>query len=368
MGTVHRLAPGARPRVPSPPSWSREPTARFASATTWSPGSAFGKVRALIDDCRQAAIKEAGPSTPVVVTGLSGTVLAGLTRSSRSFADRAGGARSPRPNSAGFAEKLAAGAAGAPDHARRPRPDHLGRRHEVAQPRPQGRGQRLALRSLAQPGHGKIQDPTVKIKVVGEGVGAVSESPMSTWRARSPTRSSSRLQRPSRRPCAAPPLGEEQGVDVRFYDVQPYWMTDDIEKAVKGPVPADNDRSDPGSRRSCAASTRWTASPRSPLRTCSTAGSRETRPAACCATTRRSPRAASMRSSGSRTAVREVTHGYDLRHHPREDFGDFREGDILEAAPTMEAAERPPPTLRSAFRSHAPRAGGRAASRRRSRR
>ena len=57
-------------------------------------GSAFGKVRALVDDSGKR-IKEAGPSTPVVVTGLSEVLMAG--RSSRW--SRPSAARAPRLSS-----------------------------------------------------------------------------------------------------------------------------------------------------------------------------------------------------------------------------------------------------------------------------
>ena len=75
----------------------------------------------------------------------------------------------------------------------------------------------------------KIEDPTVKIKVVGEGVGAVSESDVNLAAVTDAIVIGFNVRPDDHARAAA----EEQGVDVRFYDVV-YQVTDDIEKAVKG--------------------------------------------------------------------------------------------------------------------------------------
>ena len=82
-----------------------------------------------------------------------------------------------------------------------------------------------ALRGQIQ----KIEDPTVRIKIVGEGVGAVSESDVNLAAVTEAIVIGFNTRPDDRARVAA----EEQGVDVRFYDVV-YQVTDDIEKSIKG--------------------------------------------------------------------------------------------------------------------------------------
>jgi translation initiation factor IF-2 len=74
-----------------------------------------------------------------------------------------------------------------------------------------------------------VEDPTVKIKVVGEGVGAVSESDVNLAAVTDAIVIGFNVKPDDHARAAA----EEQGVDVRYYDVI-YQVTDDIAKAIKG--------------------------------------------------------------------------------------------------------------------------------------
>ena len=105
-------------------------------------------------------------------------------RDLRGRRDRARRARQGR--AAGLRREAAPRPAGAPDHARRPRAEHLRRRDEVAQPRPQGRGERLA-RGASQPGH-QDRGPDGQDQGGRRGGRARSANPTSTSRP-SPTRS-----------------------------------------------------------------------------------------------------------------------------------------------------------------------------------
>jgi translation initiation factor IF-2 len=75
----------------------------------------------------------------------------------------------------------------------------------------------------------KIEDPTVRIKVVGEGVGAVSESDVNLAAVTDAIVIGFNVKPDDHARAAA----EEQGVDVRYYDVV-YQVTDDIAKAFQG--------------------------------------------------------------------------------------------------------------------------------------
>ena len=132
-------------------------------------GSAFGKVRALVDDAGKR-VKEAGPSTPVVVTGLSEVLMAGeifevveTERGARAKAEQRGLAEKQRLAQPVRRITLA-------DLASNVSEGEMKSLNLVL--KAEANGSLEALRSQIT----KIDDPTVKIKVVGEGVGAVSES------------------------------------------------------------------------------------------------------------------------------------------------------------------------------------------------
>ncbi|HKR99129.1 MAG TPA: translation initiation factor IF-2, partial [Candidatus Dormibacteraeota bacterium] len=75
----------------------------------------------------------------------------------------------------------------------------------------------------------KLEDPTVSVKVVFEGVGAISENDVNLAAATDAIVIGFNVRPDDRARAAA----EEQGVDVRYYDVV-YQVTDDIDKAIRG--------------------------------------------------------------------------------------------------------------------------------------
>ncbi len=284
-------------------------------------GSAFGKVRALVDDTGKR-IKEAGPSTPVVVTGLSDVLMAGEIFE---VVETERGARS-RAEERGFADKQ-----------RLAQPVRRITLADLAQNisdgemkslnlvlKAEANGSLEALRSQVT----QIDDPTVKIKVVGEGVGAVSESDVNLAAVTDAIVIGFNV-RPDEHAKAA---AEEQGVDVRFYDVV-YQVTDDIEKAVKGlyqPTMIEVTQGRAEVRRV------YQVDGRPAIAGCHVLDGRITRNATC-RVLRDGKEIAQSRIDALKRFkddVREVTHGYDCGI-TLADFSDFREGDILEAF-TME--------------------------------
>jgi translation initiation factor IF-2 len=185
-------------------------------------GSVYGRVRALIDDTGRR-VKEAGPSTPVVVTGLADVVAAGelfqvmeTERATRTLAqERALAAERQRAQPvrritlADLASHVAEG----------------GLKTLNLILKAEANGSLEALRGQIL----KIDDPTVRIKIVAEGVGAVGESDVNLAAV-----SDSIVIGFNVRPdVAAKAAAEAQGVDVRYYDVV-YQVTDDIQKAIRG--------------------------------------------------------------------------------------------------------------------------------------
>ncbi|MFN2452315.1 MAG: translation initiation factor IF-2 [Candidatus Dormibacteria bacterium] len=185
-------------------------------------GAVYGKVRSLTDE-HGSRVREAGPSKPVVISGLNDVPLAGEVfqvlgneRAARALAEeRAIGIRSQRAQPvrkitlADLAFKVAEGDA---------KTLNLVLKAEA-------HGSLEALRGQIE----AIQDETVRIRIPGEGVGPVTESDVDHAAATDAivigfnVRAEPAVQR----------IAEEQGVDVRYYDVI-YQITDDIEKAIKG--------------------------------------------------------------------------------------------------------------------------------------
>jgi translation initiation factor IF-2 len=185
-------------------------------------GSVFGKVRALIDDTGKR-VKEAGPSLPVLVTGLTDVVAAGeifqvmeTERAARNLAEQRGfqAARQRaqpvrRITLADLANQVAEG----------------GLKTLNLIIKAEANGSLEALRGQIL----KIEDPTVRIKIVADGVGEVGESDVNLAAV-----SDSIVIGFNVRPdVAAKAAAESQGVDVRYYDVV-YQVTDDIVRAIRG--------------------------------------------------------------------------------------------------------------------------------------
>ncbi|GAC1337596.1 MAG: hypothetical protein NVSMB29_02180 [Candidatus Dormibacteria bacterium] len=185
-------------------------------------GAVYGRVRSLTDE-HGKRVKEAGPSKPVVISGLNDVPLAGEVfqvlaneRAARGLAEQAAiGIKSQRAQPvrkitlADLAFKVAEGDA---------KSLNLVLKAEA-------HGSLEALRGQIE----AIQDDTVRIRIPGEGVGPVTESDVDHAAATDAivigfnVRADPAVQR----------AAEEQGVDVRYYDVI-YQITDDIEKAIKG--------------------------------------------------------------------------------------------------------------------------------------
>jgi translation initiation factor IF-2 len=185
-------------------------------------GSVFGKVRALIDDTGRR-VKEAGPSLPVVVTGLSDVVVAGelfqvmdTERAARNLAEQRGFQADKqraqpvrRITLADLANQVAEGG--------------LKTLNLIIKAEANGSLEALKGQIL------QIQDPTVRIKIVADSVGEVGESDVNLAAV-----SDSIVIGFNVKPdVAARAAAESQGVDVRYYDVI-YQVTDDIVKAIKG--------------------------------------------------------------------------------------------------------------------------------------
>lgn len=185
-------------------------------------GQVYGRVRALLDE-RDRRITEAGPSAPAVVTGLSGVAEAGDVfqvmpneRSARSLAEERGFAARQqqaqpvrRITLADLASQVAEG--------------NIKTLNIVL--KADANGSLEAVRGQIE----KIADPTVRVVIVGSGVGTVGESDVNLAAVTDAIVIGFNVHPDDRAKAAA----ESQGVDVRYYDIV-YQITDDIEKAIKG--------------------------------------------------------------------------------------------------------------------------------------
>jgi translation initiation factor IF-2 len=185
-------------------------------------GQVYGRIRALLDE-RGGRLVKAGPSTPAVVTGLSGVAEAGDVfqvmkneRSARSLAEeRAIDAKQRlaqpvrRITLADLASQVAEGAV----------------KNLNVSIKADSTGSLEALRGQVE----KIEDPSVKVVVVASGVGPIGEADVNLAAVTDSIVIGFNVRPDDRAKIAA----DTQGVDVRFYDVI-YQITDDIEKAIKG--------------------------------------------------------------------------------------------------------------------------------------
>ena len=280
-------------------------------------GAAYGRVRALIDDAGRR-VKEAGPSMPSVITGISDVVVAGevfqvteTERAARVLAEQRSLLQRQRQQQPVRRITLA-------DLASQVTDGNLKALNLVL--KAEANGSLEALRGQVA----KIEDPTVKIKVVADGVGPVSESDVNLAAVTDAIVIGFNVRPDDHARAAA----EEQGVDVRFYDVV-YQVTDDIEKAIKGmyePTMVEVFQGRAEVRRI------FTVDGKPAIAGSHVIDGRITRNAVC-----RVLRAG-KEVTRSRIAdlkrfkddVREVARGYDCGI-TLADFNDFAEGDILEA-------------------------------------
>ncbi len=280
-------------------------------------GPVFGKVRALVDDTGKR-VSEAGPSTPSVLIGLPDIVSAGEVFQ---VVDTERAAR-------GLAEQRAL--------AERQRAEQPVRRitlADLASQVTEGKTKALNLVLKAEANGSlealrgqitKIEDPSVKIKIVGEGVGAVSESDVNLAAVTDAIVIGFNVRPDDRARAAA----EDQGVDVRFYEVV-YQATDDIDKAIKGmyePTMVEIFQGRAEVRRV------YTVDGRPAIAGSHVVDGRIIRNAVCRVLRdgREIARSRIADLKRFKDDVREVAHGYDCGI-TLADFSEFQEGDILEA-------------------------------------
>jgi translation initiation factor IF-2 len=187
-------------------------------------GHIYGRVRALADD-RGQSVNDAPPASPVVVSGMSEVAQAGdifqvvaseraarqiaLTKLTEKRASEAARDITPRIT--------------LEDLARRAKEGEVKELSLVVKADAQG-ALEAVLASLQ-----KIEDPVVAIKIVGQGVGAVSDSDLLLAGV-----SSAIIVCFNLKPTPASTAAAERAkVEVRYYDVI-YKLTEDVERAAKG--------------------------------------------------------------------------------------------------------------------------------------
>ena len=185
-------------------------------------GHIFGKVRALIDD-RGRKMKEAGPATPAVVTGLPDVPTAGdifQVVSSEKVARTIAGQRAEQYRVATLAQTRRVTLADLSAQVGKGAVKDL---NLVLKADSNGSVEALKGSLL------KIQDPQVQIKIVFEGVGPVTESDILLAAVSNALVIAFNVKADALAQKAA----EREKVDIRSYDVV-YNVTNDIERAIQG--------------------------------------------------------------------------------------------------------------------------------------
>ena len=185
-------------------------------------GHIFGKVRALLDD-RGHKMKEAGPATPAVVTGLPDVPTAGdifQVVSSEKVARTIAGQRAEQYRVATLAQTRRVTLADLSAQVGKGAVKDL---NLVLKADSNGSVEALKGSLL------KIQDPQVQIKIVFEGVGTVTESDILLAAVSNALVIAFNVKADALAQKAA----EREKVDIRNYDVV-YNVTNDIERAIKG--------------------------------------------------------------------------------------------------------------------------------------
>ncbi|HYT13540.1 MAG TPA: translation initiation factor IF-2 [Candidatus Nitrosopolaris sp.] len=187
-------------------------------------GHIYGRVRALTDD-RGQSVTEAPPATPVVVSGMSEVPQAGdifqVVGSEKAARQIALTKLTERRTSE--AAKDVAPRITLEELARRAKEGEVKELSLVVKADAQGTLE--ALLSALQ----KIEDPVVAIKIVGQGVGAVSDSDLLLAGVSNAIIVCFNLKPTPAQQAAA----ERAKVEVRYYDVI-YKLTEDVERAAKG--------------------------------------------------------------------------------------------------------------------------------------
>ena len=187
-------------------------------------GHIYGRVRALADD-RGRSVNEAPPATPVVVSGMSEVAQAGdifqvvaSERAARQIALTKLTERRAAEAARDVAPRITL-----EDLARRAKEGEVKELSLVVKADAQGTLE--AVLAALQ----KIEDPVVAIKIVGQGVGAVSDSDLLLASV-----SSAIIVCFNLKPTPASTAAAERAkVEVRYYDVI-YKLTEDVERAAKG--------------------------------------------------------------------------------------------------------------------------------------
>ncbi len=186
-------------------------------------GTAYGRVRAMYDD-RDQELKEAGPSTPVIIAGLDDVPNAGDRFYVVGDIEKAREAAEQRKEKGRVAEL-----------AKRSRPRSL---EEVLAAARGGEKQELTLILKADsPGSlealrneiSKFEHPEVRVSIIHEGVGGVNESDVYLASASKAIIIAFQVVAEER----ARHLAEQEGVDIRRYLVI-YEVTDEIKRLLEG--------------------------------------------------------------------------------------------------------------------------------------
>jgi translation initiation factor IF-2 len=187
-------------------------------------GHIYGRVRALADD-RGQSVTEAPPATPVVVSGMSEVPQAGdifqvvgSEKAARQIALTKLTERRSQEAARDFAPRITL-----EELARRAKEGEVKELSLVVKADAQGTLE--AVLSALQ----KIEDPVVAIKIVGQGVGAVSDSDLLLAGVSNAIIICFNLKSTP----AAVAAAERAKVEVRYYDVI-YKLTEDVERAAKG--------------------------------------------------------------------------------------------------------------------------------------
>jgi translation initiation factor IF-2 len=187
-------------------------------------GHIYGRVRAMTNDLGEQ-VSEALPATPVVVSGMSEVPSAG------DVFQVVGSEKAARQIALTKLQEKRAAEAGR-DLAPRVTLEELARRAQEGEVKElnlvvkaDAQGTLEAVLTALQ----KIEDPVVTIKVVGQGVGAVSESDVLLASVSNAIILGFNLKATAASDRAA----EREKVEVRHYDVI-YKLTEDVERAAKG--------------------------------------------------------------------------------------------------------------------------------------
>jgi translation initiation factor IF-2 len=185
-------------------------------------GNCFGRVRAMVND-RGRRLKEAGPSTPVEITGLTEVPQAGDPflvfedeRKARAIADR-------RAAKARESERGANARVTLDDLYKQIKEGEIKDLNVIIKADVQGSVEALKGSLL------KIDVEGVRVKIIHSGVGAITESDVALASA-----SNAIIIGFNVRPeTQAKSTAEQEGVDIRLHNII-YNVTDEIEQAMKG--------------------------------------------------------------------------------------------------------------------------------------